>query len=129
MSSSRFFPFKRGKPSNDVTPSALDDAKPTLNLHVPAFGGVVMKPVSDLGGRNDPTILAGQVEIHLPTRQGLMCRDLLIWIEGRWTDVEGKKDKGTTVCFEQKAEIDLPENREHVWLRPGRQRYVRHLGL
>lgn len=82
-----------------------------------------MKPLSDPSGStvNEPTILAGQVEIYLPTDHGFICKGLSVWIEARWIDVEGKKDKGRTVCWEQKAVIDCSDH-EPFWLEPGRQR-------
>lgn len=123
MSFLRLPSFGRGKARSDTAPSVADNTRPTLSLHVPAFGGVMMKPLSDPSGStfNEPTVLAGQLEVHLPTEHGMMCRGLSAWIEGRWTDVEGKKDKGSTVCYEQKAVIDCSDQ-EPLWLEPGRQR-------
>jgi len=82
-----------------------------------------MKPLLHLedGGVNDPTILAGQVEINQPAEHGIMCNGMSVWIEGRWTDVEGEKDKGTTICFRQEAEVS-GIGQGPTWLQPGRQR-------
>jgi hypothetical protein len=114
--------FISGK-SRDDTATGTGDTGPTLSLHVPSFGGVMMKPLLDpsTGVVNTPTILAGQVEIYQPAERGLMCKRISVWIEGRWTDVEGGKDKGTSICYRQEAEVDCPEG-EQVWLQPGRQR-------
>jgi hypothetical protein len=83
----------------------------------------MMKPLSDpsIGAVNTPTILAGQVELHQPAAIGLMCSGISVWFEGRWTDVEAGKDKGTSICYRQEAEVDCPEGGQ-VWLQPGRQR-------
>jgi hypothetical protein len=72
----------------------------------------MMKPLLDpsTGAVNTPT-----------AERGLMCKGISVWIEGRWTDVEGGKDKGTSICYRQEAEVDYPEG-EHIWLQPGRQR-------
>lgn len=75
------------------------------------------------GAINTPTILAGEVEIHQGAEFGLMCSALLVWIEGRWTDVEGGKDKGTSICYRLKAEVECFEG-ARLWLQPGKQRQV-----
>jgi hypothetical protein len=123
MSFFRLPSFISAKARDNNASNAYDDTKPTLSLHVPTFGGVMMKPLLDpsTGAVNTPTILAGQVEINQPAERGLMCKGISVWIEGRWTDVEGGKDKGTSICYRQEAEVDCPEG-EQVWLKPGRQR-------
>lgn len=120
-----FFRFSHSSGSKSRDVKAADNGRPTLKLHVPAFGGIVMKPilVTPEGPVADPTVLAGQLEIHVPGKNGIMCSGLSVWLEGRWTDVEGKKDKGTSVCFEQKAAVDCPDQ-GRIRLRPGSQRWV-----
>jgi hypothetical protein len=123
MSFFRLPSFISGKSRDDTATGTGDTAGPTLSLHVPSFGGVMMKPLLDpsAGAVNTPTILAGQVEIYQPAERGLMCKGISVWIEGRWTDVEGGKDKGTSICYRQEAEVDCPEEGQ-MWLQPGRQR-------
>lgn len=123
MSFFRLPSFIKGKASNAIGSDVIHSTRPTLSLHVPTFGGIMMKPLLDPsdGAVNEPTILAGQVEIHQPGERGVMCSGISIWIEGRWTDMEGQKDKGTSVCYEQQAKVDCP-NQGQIWLKPGRQR-------
>jgi hypothetical protein len=123
MSFLRLPAFGRGKARQDRLASFDDVARPTLSLHVPTFGGIIMKPLlSPIDGANqESTILAGQAEIQLATEHGVLCSGISIWLEGRWTDVEGKKDKGSSVCFEQRAVVDCPDS-GRIWLQPGRQR-------
>lgn len=123
MSFLRFPSFGRGKGRDDTTPNDVLDARPTLRLHVPTFGGIVMKPLLNLvdGAAHEPTILAGQAEIELASEHDVMCSGISVWLEARWTDVEGLKDKGSSVCFEQRADVDCPDSGE-IRLRPGRQR-------
>ena len=123
MSFFRLPSFISGKARDVTTTDISDETRATLSLHVPTFGGVMMKPLLDpsTGAINTPTILAGQVEINQPAESGLLCKGISVWIEARWTDVEGGKDKGISVCFKQEAEIDCPEG-DQLWLQPGRQR-------
>jgi hypothetical protein len=123
MSFFRLPSFISGKAREDTPPDVTGGVGPILSLHVPTFGGLMMKPLLDPsnGTVNTPTILAGQVEIHQPSERGVLCSGLSVWIEGRWTDMEGGKDKGTSICFRQEAELDHPEAGQ-LWLRPGRQR-------
>jgi hypothetical protein len=123
MSFFRLPSFISGKSRVATAVDVAGDAGPTLSLHVPTFGGLVMKPLLDLtdGAFHEPTILAGQVEIHQPEERGLMCNGISVWIEARWTDIEGQKEKGSSVCFEQKAKVDCTDQGP-IWLQPGRQR-------
>jgi len=140
MSFFRLPAFISGKVRAESTSDAAGDAGPTISLHVPTFGGVMMQPLLDPadGSTSNPTILAGQVEIHQPGERGLMCSGIRVWLEARWTDVEeekikgttigyrwtsvgGEKIKGTTVCYEQEAEVECPDGGQ-IWLPLGRHR-------
>lgn len=110
------FLFNRGTRRNRIE---SDVVRPTLSLHVPAFGGIVMKPIS----LQEDTFLTGQLEVEMPTvyQDGLDCEGLSVWLEGRWTDLEDDREKGTTVCFQQIAVVDVAQDQSlRLW--PGTQR-------
>lgn len=124
MSFLKISPFNRGKARETPLHSTDLASQPTLSLHVPAFGGMVMKPVSLLPGAvNDDTVLTGQLEVDLPAsyEDGMLCGGVSVWIEKRWTDLEGQREKGNIVCYNQQAVVESGSG-QGIWLRPGTQR-------
>jgi len=85
---------------------------------------MIMKPVSSLPGSiTEDTVLAGQIEVDLSGvhKFGMVCGGLSVWLEGRWTDLEGSREKGTIVCYKQRAVVETGREKE-IWLQPGTQR-------
>jgi hypothetical protein len=86
---------------------------------------MVMNPISpfEAGSVEEHTNLTGQIEVDLPAahNQGMNCGRLSVWLEGRWTDLEGDKQKGSIVCFERKGEVEVDQV-QGLCLQPGTQR-------